>query len=165
MHLCLINRLIEAKAIGDLLIRRIAKYRLSSTNHDRNVCDADVKTIEQMLNIGVAVKIDICVRITVAGQEFFNAQCSGGMPRADEHGVSNFMCDQLHSSEDERAHQSVAQLAVRLHQRQQLFARDINHFAIITRADAGESAPAGEHVRFARELTRLESDDGRLGRA
>jgi hypothetical protein len=69
----LIDRFIEAKAIGDLLICWIAQHRFAATNQDRDVRNADVETIEQMLNLIVAIKIDIGMRMTVADEKFFDA--------------------------------------------------------------------------------------------
>lgn len=75
------------------------------------------------------------------------------------------MRDNLNSPEDERAHQNVAQLAVGLDKRQDIVALEIDHFAVITRADAGEAAPAGENIHFAGELAGPKSDNERFGRA
>ena len=52
--------------------------------------------------------IDIGVRITVAGQKLFDAQCIGRMIRTDEHGVADLLRDQLNTSENKRAHQDLA---------------------------------------------------------
>ena len=66
----------------------------------------------------------------------------------DQHDVAEPARDQLHAAQDEGAHQDLAQLAVGLHQRQQLLAVQLDHLARLrcTRA-ANERAAAGEHVR------------------
>ena len=161
----LIDRFIEAKAIGDLLICWIAQHGFAATNHDRNVRNADVETIEQMLNIIVAVKIDIGMRMTVAGQKFFDAQRLGRITRADEDDVADSMRDELDTSKNERAHDNVAQLAVGLQQIEQLFPFELDYFTGFARANACQSAPAGEQIHFASKLARLKRGDERLARA
>ena len=60
--------------------------------------------------------------MAVARQELLDAQRAGAMTRADEHDVAEPVRDQLHPAQDEGAHEDLAQLAVGLHQRQQVLA-------------------------------------------
>src|SRR5215475_2895083 len=116
--LCLVNRLVEAKTIGELLIGRVAKRDLAVTNRDRHVGRGDVEIIQQFLHVGVAVKVDVRIWVSVAGQELFDAKCPCAIARPDDRNISKSMSDQLHSAEDEGSHKDIAQLAVGLHERQ-----------------------------------------------
>ena len=60
--------------------------------------------------------------MAIAHEEFFDPQRAGGMAGADEHYIAHAVRNQFHSSQDEGAHQDLAQLAIRLHQRQHLLA-------------------------------------------
>ena len=55
--------------------------------------------------------------MAIACQEFFDAERSGAMIRADEHGIAEPVRDQLHSANNEGAHDQLAELAIGLHQR------------------------------------------------
>ena len=75
------------------------------------------------------------------------------MRRSDEHHVAKATLDQSNASENERAHDDVTQLAVRLEETQQVGSIELNHLAIFHRADDGQRATAGKQVRFASELS------------
>src|SRR5258707_10920730 len=92
--------------------------------------------------------------MSVASQELFDTKRSGTMNRSDEHHISESPRDELDSAEDERPHEDIAQLTVGLHERKQLFAIDLDHFARLGRSYLCEPAPArqnrcltGEHSR------------------
>ena len=78
-HVRLIDRVVEAEAVGDLLIGRVPKHDVAAADQDRHVADGDVKAIEQLLHVGVAVEIDVGVGVAVARQEFLDAKRAGGM--------------------------------------------------------------------------------------
>jgi hypothetical protein len=112
-----------------------------------------VETVEQGLHAGIAIEIDVGVRMAVAGQELFDSKGVRIVARSDEHGIAEPVGDQLHAAEDEGSHEDVAQLAGGLHQRQQIPAGDLDDFARLARAHAEEPPAAGEHIGFAGELT------------
>ena len=58
-----------------------------------------------------------------------DAERAGGMARPDEHDVSDPVRDQLHPAQDEGPHEDLAELAVGLHERQQVVAIQLDHFA------------------------------------
>ena len=64
------------------------------------------------------------------------------MNRTGKHDIAESPRDQLDPSEDEGPHQDIAQLAVGLHKRKQLFAIDLDHFAGLGRSYLCEPAPA-----------------------
>ena len=51
-----------------------------------------MKVIEQVLHVGIALQIDIRVRVSVACQEFLDAKRIGGMIRAYECCIANALC-------------------------------------------------------------------------
>src|SRR6202008_1904292 len=71
-HLPLIDRLVEAKAVGNLLIRWIPQHR-GAANHDGDIVDADVELIEQLLFVPVVIEVDVAMRMAVACEELPNA--------------------------------------------------------------------------------------------
>ena len=88
-----------------------------------------MKPVQQLLNVGVAVEIDIGIRMAVARQELLDPERAGAIIRANEHDIAEPVRDQLHSAHDESAHDQLAEFAVGLHQRQQLFTIQLDHFA------------------------------------
>jgi hypothetical protein len=66
------------------------------------------------------------------------------MARPDEHHVAEPVRDQLHPAQDEGPHENGAQLAVGLHECQQVLALELDHGASLARADADEPAAARE---------------------
>src|SRR5262245_8951827 len=103
---------IEAQAVSDLSVARVAQDRRSFADQHRNVFDPDVESIEQCLHMLIAIEVDVCVRMTVSREEFLDAQSSLVMRRPDEHDVADALSDELHASEDERAHEDLAELRV-----------------------------------------------------
>jgi hypothetical protein len=116
--LLLIDRLVEAKAVGDLLIRWIAQHR-GAANHDGDIVDADVELIEQLLLVPIAVEVDVAMRMPAAGKELPDTQRAGGMRRPDNCDRAILACDQVGATQDECAHQDRAQLGVGLNQREE----------------------------------------------
>ena len=60
--------------------------------------------------------------MAITHEELFDPQRAGAVAGADKHNVAHAVGNQFHSSQDEGAHQDLAQLAIRLHQRQHLLA-------------------------------------------
>ena len=89
----------------------------------------DLEPIQQLLDAGITVEVDGRVRMAVARQELLDAERAGGMARPDEHDVSEPVRDQLHPAQDEGPQEDLAQLAVGLHERQQVVAIELDHFA------------------------------------
>src|SRR5262249_47037339 len=68
-----IDPLIKAETLGDFLIAGILEHRLAAADHNRYLGRFEVKASEQFPNIGVMVKVEILKRVTIAGQELFDA--------------------------------------------------------------------------------------------
>src|SRR3954454_8512884 len=92
--------------------------------------------------------------MAVARQELLHPERRRAMHRANEHDIADAARDQLDATEDECAHEKLAELAVGLHQRQQLLARQLDHLAALDGPLPDESAASGEHVDLAGELSR-----------
>ena len=86
--LCRVDRLVEAEAVGDLLIGRVPEHHLAATDQHGHVRDGDVEPIQQLLDAGIAVEVDVRVRVAVARQELLDAERARGMARPDEHDVA-----------------------------------------------------------------------------
>src|SRR6202040_262151 len=112
--------------------------------------DPDMEAIEQLLGTWIALEIDVRVRMPVAREELLDTEGARGMSGADEDDVTDSARDDLHAPQDERPHQDLAQLAVGLHERQQLLATHLDHRARLAHADADEPAAARQHVDLAR---------------
>ena len=126
---------LKPEAARDLLRRRIPQRQLAAADQYRDVGDADVKAIEQLLHVGLAVQVDVRVRMPVTRQELLHAQRRRRMRRSDQHRVAEPREDQLHPAEDERPHENLAQLRVGLDQPQHLLARELDDAP--GRADSG----------------------------
>ena len=124
-----IDRLVEAETVGDLLIGRVPQHHRAAADHHRHVVDGDLEPIQQLLDVGITVEVDGRVGMAVARQELLDAERASGMARPDEHDVAEPVRDQLHPAQDEGPHEDLAQLAVGLHERQQVFALELDHFA------------------------------------
>ena len=103
-----------------------------------------MKPIEQLLRVGVAIEIDVGVRMAVAGQKLLHPQRAGAMRRADEDDIPEATRNQLDPAEDERPHEDLAQLGVGLHEGEQLLAIELDHLARL--ADAQRAPMPGGRV-------------------
>ena len=159
MHL--IDRLVEAEAVGDRAIRRIAKDGIAAADQYREIHDRKLETIQQILNAGIAIRVDEDVWVEISGQELLDAKRVGGMIRSDEHHISKPSCDQSRPAEKERPHEYLAQLRVSLYERQEIIALDFDHLARLANAKSHQRGATREHGNFAGELTRA---NGRYGR-
>ena len=65
----LVNRLVEAKPLGDFFIGWISKDRITFTAaayEHRDIGNGDMKTIEHRLNAAVLIEIDVRVWVIVS---------------------------------------------------------------------------------------------------
>ncbi len=161
----LVDLLVEAEAVGDLVVRRVPEHELAAADQDGDVPLRDVEVVEQLLHPLVVVEIDVRVGMAVAGEELPRPQRRGAEVRSQEHHVADPVRDQLQPAEDERPHEDVAELGVGLHEREQALAVELDHLARLGRARPHERAAAGEHVDLAGELAGLMGGDERLGAA
>jgi hypothetical protein len=137
------------------------KPRPSADEH-RHVGDVELESIEQALNPFVAIEVDVPVGIAVTREELPDAKRAGRVIGSDEHDIAEFVRDQRQAAKDERAHEDLAQLGVRLHEQEQLIAHQVEHLAVLGHTNADEARPPGEHVRLAGELAGCVDRDDRL---
>ena len=154
-----VDGIVESQAIGNLLVAGIAQHDRPAANQHRDVGLADVKPIEQLLGAGVAIEIDVVMRVAVAGQELLHAKGAGAVHRSDHHHVAEIARDQLVTAQDERAHQDLTQLRVGLDEAQHSIAAQLHDLAIAADAQASQRAAAGQHVALAAELAGPVRDD------
>src|SRR3954462_2923249 len=74
------------------------------------------------------------------------------MGRANQHHIAKASDDQPGAAEDERSHEDVAQLRIRLDQPKQLLSIDFNHLAALDGANSRQGSAAGEHGALAGKL-------------
>ena len=153
-HVRLIDGVVEAQAVGDLLVARIAQHGVAAADQHRHIGRAHMKPIEQLLRVGVAIEVDVVVRMAVAGQELLDPQRAGAMRRPDHDDIAEPARNQLDAAEDERPHEDLAQLGVGLHEGEQLLAIELDHLAGLADAQPAHRPAAGDHVAFAGELAR-----------
>src|SRR6185503_3801642 len=108
-------------------------------------------------------EVDVFVRVAIARQKLFDAKRARGVNRPDEHDISGPQLDQLDAAEDEGAHQDLAEVGVGLHEGQQMFAIQFDHFARLGGARAEQGAPARQHGGLAAELPGSKDHDETFG--
>ena len=145
-------RTAQAEAVGDLLVGRVLEHLLATADDDGHIAHADVKAVEQRLDVLVAIDIDVRVRMGVAREELLYAESAGGVVGADEHGVAEPVCDQRNSPQDERAHQYVAQLGVALDDLTKPVGIESEQLARLARAPSHERAVARQHAGLPGEI-------------
>src|SRR3982074_1501493 len=96
----LVHRVVEAETIGDFPIGRVTKGGAPPTDQDRDVGNGKLETIEKVLNVGVAVRVDGRIRMRVSRQKLLDAKRVGGVIRADQHDVTKSTRDQLSPAEE-----------------------------------------------------------------
>ena len=132
----LVDVVVEAETVGNLCVRRIPQHGIAAADHDGNIADPDLETIEQFLRVAVAVEIDIVKRVAVPGQELVVPKRSRAVHRADHDDVAQVPGDQFEAAQDERPHQDLAQLRVGLDDGEQLLAIELDHVAGLADAQA-----------------------------
>ena len=78
-HMCLIDSFVESEAVGNFLISWIAQYGRAATDQNGYLRGSNVKTVQQVLDAGVMVEVNVRVRMAIAGQEILDAKRAGGM--------------------------------------------------------------------------------------
>ncbi len=81
---------------------------------------------------------------------------------ADQHDVAEALVDQVDAPQDEGAHQDLAELGVRLHQRKQRITAELHRFARLGDLGAYQRAAPRQQGDLAGELARPERMDQRV---
>ena len=111
-----------------------------------------MKPIEEILRVGVAIEVDVMKRVAIARQELLDAQRAGAMRRANQHDVTISAGDQLDAAEDERPHEDLAQLGIRLDESEQLFPSELDRLAKRDGLNPRQTWATSQHGAFAGEL-------------
>jgi len=149
----LIDGVVEAQALGDLLVARIPQHGVAATNQDGHIGCTDMKPIEQLLRVEVAIEIDVVVRMTVTSQKLPHPQRAAAVHRANQDNIPKATRNQFDAAEDERPHEDLTQLGVGLYEIEQPLAIELDHLTRLADTHPRQRPAAGEHVAFARELS------------
>ena len=141
MHLRLVDWLVEAETVSDLTIGRIAQDHFSAADHDRDISDGDLKSIQHLLNTDITIEIDTRVRMAVACKKFLNAKGFLRVFGSDQHDVADAAGDQPRPPQEKRAHEDLAQIGVCLDELQQLLVIDLDDLACFAGADGKDCSP------------------------
>src|SRR6185295_17711826 len=152
----LVDRLVQTEAVRDLLVGRVPKDDVPTADHYRHILDRHPKPIEQLLDVRITIEVDEGVWMPVARQEFFDAEGTGRVQRADEYRVAKPPCDEFVPSQNERAHQDLAEFGVGLHEGKQLRACELEDLRRLGRQDSNRRTLSRQHAGLARELPRDE---------
>src|SRR5258705_6814718 len=88
----------------------------------------------------------------VAREKLPALQRSRGELRAKDDHIAESSIEQHDSAKDERAHEDLAQLGVRLQHREKTVAIDLDDFTGLDCADRREAAPAAHEIQLTAEL-------------
>ena len=151
---------VEAQASRQLLDRGASQNGAVIADHYRNFCHRDVKMIQQVLVSGVRIKVNIRVRMPVAGKKFAQAQGLGGVPRAEKNHIASAAVDQFQASQNKGTHENLAELRVAGHQRTQIVVAHFQEFSIGSDAPAHQAEPAGNHCYLSGEAAGFMGHNG-----
>ena len=109
----------------------------------------DLKPIEQVLRVAIAIEIDVVKWMAVPRQKFLHAQRSRAVREPIDDDVTQIARNHAEPALDERPHQNLTQLRVGLDEREELLAIELDHFARLADAQSCDRAAPGDHVAFA----------------
>src|SRR5262245_38837774 len=115
-----IHRLVEAETVGDCRVGGIPEDDLAATDDERNVARPDAELIEQRLHARLGVEIDRRERMPVACEKLFDAQRARAMHRSGDDDVAVTALDELCATKNERPRDDLADVALRLHEPEEL---------------------------------------------
>lgn len=118
-----------------------------------------MKMVQEGLHVGIAIEIDIGVRVPIARQKFFDAQRIRRMTRAHHRDIPKTLGKQFCSPKDKRAHQDFTEFCVGLDQSQHVLAADFDDITGLAGSYAVECPTARKRVHLASELSWRHSRD------
>src|ERR1700732_2734005 len=87
-HTRLVDRLVQTETVRDLLIGRVPEDDVSTADHHRHILRRHTKPIEQLLDVRITIDVDKGVWMPVTRQEFFDADRTRRVQRADKYRVT-----------------------------------------------------------------------------
>jgi hypothetical protein len=151
VELGMAGRAEHAETTGDRVLGRIDEDRSVGTHRER-VVGSDPVLLEQRCRGAVEVGVERLVRLEVAREERLQPDKMGRSSGTDEHGAARTGLEQPRATQDERAHDPLAQVRFRDDQRAQLFGRHQHGLAIVFGVGIHERMAPRELRDFAREL-------------
>ena len=142
----------EAQAFCHLPLARVAEHCAPPAQDHRHVLDAHAEALEQVLDVGRGLDVEVGVRLAVASQEFLELQRARRVPGPDENGIAQTARDTERPAQEKDAHQDVAELHVSDDDAPQTFAADFEDRPVLTDARGYERLPPSQHVELADEL-------------
>jgi hypothetical protein len=131
---------------------RIFQHETVRQRHERPVGRLSPVLAHELGRFRVRLRIAPRVRIRVTRKEILQLEQAGMRGRADQDRAARLIADQLHATEDERAHQALAQFGLGHDRGAQAFG--VQHKGLqFAHGDAvGQRRPAGQLRHFAGEL-------------
>src|SRR5262245_8995195 len=124
-----------------------------------------MEAIEQLLDVGVTIKVEVLERVAVAREERPDAKRRPRVSGADEQRVADALRDQLGPSIDERRHQHLAHFGVSLNERVHLVACQLDDFTRLAHAKAHQRRAIEDHADVAGESARLNNGNKEVAEA
>src|SRR6187399_2978352 len=131
----LIDGVVEPETGGNRFVGGVLEG-VPAADRDWYFIGSDVEAVEHFLRASVRFKVDERIGVAVSRQELLYMQSIRRMGRPDEHHVADAACDQLGAAENRCAPEEIAQLAVRLDERQQFVPSDLDDLARFRGLDA-----------------------------
>src|SRR5262249_23583201 len=156
---------VEAEMVCDLLIARPLQYRLAAADHHGYIGPVHVEAIQQVLHVGVMVKVEILEGVAVTGEQFLDAKGRRGSTGADEQRVANPLCHHGDASMNQGPHEHVADLGVCLNEGVHLVTCQLDDFARFTDAQTRLRRTTEDHADVPGELSRTENRDEKVAKA
>jgi len=144
---------IDAEAFGDVAVAWVAEHVLAAADDHGNVIRPDMKALEQRRHIGIALDIDVVKGLRIARQERLQAQRIRRMPRTEQQDLAPAAAYERHATQNERAHQQLAELRIGLYERADLLGFEGNRCAVLPHAQTGLRRAAAQRAHLAAEVT------------
>jgi hypothetical protein len=135
------------------LLGRIAEHRAVWTDHQRQSARDIGIVADHLFGLGVSGRIEQVVRIAIPGEKALNPDYVRGAGRADQDGAGGATLKQGHSSEDERAHDALAELRFGDQQRAQTLGGNEQALDIAPCCAVGDRRAPRKLTGLAREVT------------
>jgi hypothetical protein len=146
---------VQAEALADLLEGGLLQDAGAPADEDRHVVHANAEAVESLLNVRVAIHVEVGIGLTVAREELLEEERAGRVTRADEDDAALPQRLEENAAEDERAQEDFGKLGVRLDERPQPLGGKFEDARLARRAAPHDGRMAGEEVDVAAELAGL----------
>ena len=146
-------------ALGHLLVGRVFEHPLAPTDDHGHLIELDSEAVEQGLHARIAIHIQVDIRVAVAGQKLLHSVRAPAETRADEHQAAELVGDERGATQEEGAHEDVAQLRVGLDHAAERIAVDLEHLAVLAGASPHQALASGQQTGLAGETAAVVHGD------